>query len=178
MELNRKDIPVQFLTTLPDGIKLVKRHGKEFLVVEQVTDKQGNSLMTETVKIHGEASIKLHIKIGGSEGIIFVDAYWGSHAKLYSFIPDLSDAPAFVEAFSPVSGKTLMTKWECDQEGCRSAKGIELDLPGGKNKIYVCTRLGCPGHEMAVRELSREVSHSISNINFFGEGEDELFHGI
>jgi hypothetical protein len=178
MELNRKDIPIQFLTTLPDGIKLVKRHGKEFLVVDLVTDKQGNSLMNETVKIHGEPSIKLHIKIGKSEGVIFVDAYWGSHAKLYSFIPDVSDGFAFVEASSPISGKTLMTAWECDQKGCGSTEGIELDLPGKKNKIYVCARLGCPGHEMAVRELSREVSHSISTINFFGEGEDELFHGI
>jgi hypothetical protein len=178
MELNHKDIPVQFLSTLPEGIKLVNRKGHSFLVVEEVYDDTGNSLVSDTVRIHGEPSIKLKVAIGNADGIIYLDAFWGSHAKLYSFVPDLSSSGGRVEAFSPKTGNSLMTDWNCDQEECDSDRAILLHLPGSQNKIYVCSRLGCPGHHLDIRELPESVTDTVSNINFFGEGEDEFFQGI
>jgi hypothetical protein len=177
MELIPRDIPMEFLQILPEGIKLVNRHGHPYLVMDRVTDSHGNSLMDESVRIHGEPSIKMHVKVGNSEGLIFVDAYWGSHAKLYSFIPDFSTGKS-LEAFSPDDGSSLMVPWDCPIDGCDEKKGIRLSLPGGQNSIIVCGKLGCPGHHINVARVAEGVSESLSNINFFGEGEDELFSAI
>ncbi len=177
VKLIPKDIPMEFLQILPEGIKLVNRHGSPYLVMDRVTDTNGNSLMDESVRIHGEPSVKMHVKVGDSEGLIFVDAYWGSHAKLYSFIPDFSGGKT-LEAFSPADGSSLMVPWNCPIDGCEEKHGIELLLPGGLNTIIVCGKLGCPGHHINVARVADGVSESLSNINFFGEGEDELFSAI
>ncbi len=177
MELIPKDIPMEFLQFLPEGIKLVNRHGHPYLVMDRVNDANGNSLMDNSVRIHGEPSVKLHVKVGDSEGLIFVDAYWGSHAKLYSFIPDFSSGKKTVEAFSPADDSSLMVPWKCPIEDCAETHGIQLSLPAG-NTIIVCGKLGCPGHLINVARLADGVSESLSNINYFGEGEDELFSAI
>ena len=177
MELIPKDIPVEFLQILPEGIKLVSRHGHPYLVMDRVEDARGNSLMDDAVHIHGESSVKLKVKVGHTEGLIFVDAYWGSHAKLYSFIPDFSTGKT-VEAFSPIDGSSLMVPWKCPIDGCKETHGIELRLPGGQNTIIVCGKLGCPGHHINVAHVAEGVSESLSNINYFGEGEEELFSAI
>ena len=174
MELIPRDIPMEFLQLLPEGIKLVSRHGHPYLVMDRVEDSGGNSLMDDAVHIHGEASVKLKVRIGDSAGLIFVDSYWGSHAKLYSFIPDFSEG-ATVQAFSPVDDSSLMIPWKCPIEGCSETHGIKLTLPGGQNSIIVCGKLGCPGHYIDVARVAEGVSESLSNINYFGEGEDELF---
>ena len=36
MQLKHTEIPLRFLQQLPEGIKYIHRHGKEFLVVEQL----------------------------------------------------------------------------------------------------------------------------------------------
>ncbi|MCK5736328.1 MAG: hypothetical protein KAH21_07600 [Spirochaetaceae bacterium] len=177
MELIPKDIPMEFLQILPEGIKLVNRYGHPYLVMDRVVDANGNSLMDESVRIHGEPSIKMQVKVGDSEGLIFVDAYWGSHAKLYSFIPDFSQGKT-LEAFSPADGSSLMVSWSCPIPNCAETHGIKLSLPGGENSIIVCGKLGCPGHQINVAQVGDGVRESLSNINFFGEGEDELFSAI
>lgn len=174
MELTPKDIPLDFLEVLPEGIKLVSRRGHPYLVLERAEDKNGNSIIDETVRIHGEPAIKLKARVGDAEGFLFVDAYWGSHAKLYSFIPDFTEGRT-VEAFSPVDGSSLMVPWECPVEGCDEKQGILLTLPGGQNSIIVCGKLGCPGHLINVKQAAEGLSESLSNINYFGHGEDDPF---
>ena len=87
LELTPKDIPIEFLQGLPEGIKLVSRKGHPYLVLEHALDKNGNSIIDETVHIHGEPSVKMHARVGSGEGTLFVDAYWGSHAKTLQFHP-------------------------------------------------------------------------------------------
>lgn len=170
MELRHKEIPVEFLRRLPDGIKIVKRHGKEFMVVEQVFGPGGESLISESVNIHGEPSIRLGVRIGSHEGLIFVDAFWGGHAKLYSFLPDVVAGNAEVDAFVPDNRATLMVDRACDVEGCSCSRAIMLTLPDGKSRVYVCARLGCPGHAIDIAGMPADVSQTISSINFFGAG--------
>lgn len=177
MQLVPRDIPMEFLQLLPEGIKLVTRHGHPYLVMDRVEDAAGNSLMDDSVRIHGEPSIRLHVKVGSSSGLIFIDSYWGSHAKLYSFIPDFSKGKT-VEAFSPQDDSNLMVPWKCPIDGCEETHGIQLRLPGGLNTIIVCGKLGCPGHHINVARVAEGVSEKLSNINFFGEGEEELFSAI
>lgn len=165
---------MEFLQVLPEGIKLVSRKGHPYLVMDRVEDESGNALMDDSVRIHGEASIRLKVKVGNSEGLIFVDSYWGSHAKLYNFIPDFSGGGT-VQAFSPFDGASLMVPWKCPIDGCDETHGINLRLPGAANSIIVCGKLGCPGHQINVARVAEGVSESLSNINYFGEGEEELF---
>lgn len=177
MELKHSEIPVEFLRALPEGIKLVNRHGREFLVVEELHSRKGTPLMSESVRIHGEPSIRFGARVGSSRGLIFIDAYWGSHAKLFSFVPENITEADHVDAFVPDTGESLMIERTCDVEGCNCTKGIEFVLPGGKNTIEVCARFGCPGHRIAFTDMSKPISDSISGINFFGAGslEDEWF---
>ena len=183
MELRRVFLPAQFLEHLPEGIKLIRRKGETFLVIEQLFDADGNNLITESIRIHGEPSVRIKAKIGAADGLIFIDAFWGSHTKLYGFVPDISAAagsgdPAMVEAFSPVTGGSLMADWNCTEKGCPSRRAILFRLPGEGNLIRVCARLGCPGHYIHIQELKERISEEVSNINYFGEGEDEIFEGI
>ncbi len=177
MKLVHNEIPLEFLRAIPEGMKLVKRHGREFLVVEAVSSPSGASLITESVRIHGEPSIRFKAKIGNTEGLIFVDAFWGSHAKLFGFLPELGHDDQWVEASVPETGESLMIERQCDVEGCSSHRGIEFRLPGGRNRIEVCARLGCPGHKIVLGDLGKPVEDTISGINFFGAGslEDDWF---
>lgn len=177
MKLVHNEIPVEFLRSLPEGMKIVNRHGREFLVVESVFSPAGTALVTDSVRIHGEPSIRFKARIGDVDGLIFVDAYWGSHAKLFGFLPELGHGDQYVEASVPETGESLMIERTCDVEGCSSTQGIEFQLPGGKNRIHVCARLGCPGHKIVLADLGKPVEETVSGINFFGAGglEDDWF---
>jgi hypothetical protein len=186
MELVHNEIPKEFLDVLPEGIKYIARQGKTFLVVEDVRCPKGHSLMVDTVRIHGEPAIKIHVKIGKQEGSFFIDAFWGSHKKLFDFLPDVQGA-VVVEASCPECGTSLMTDDRCDASGCGEAKHIQLILPrsswtedqgGEKNKVLVCGRLGCPGHRLDIQKVPDGVIQKISDINFFGSQIDDYFGGI
>lgn len=179
MELIHTEIPIDLLRNLPEGLKVLSRHGKEYLVVERLYSPKGEDLMSETVRIHGEPSIRLGVRIGGTEGLIFVDAYWGSHAKLYSFIPETGDAAKILdEVYVPESRASLLVDRPCDVEGCSSERSIELHFPENSAMVYVCARLGCPGHRIELKELPKQVSETVSRINFIGEGDDEFLFTV
>ncbi|RKX75840.1 MAG: hypothetical protein DRP87_13595 [Spirochaetes bacterium] len=178
MELIHNIIPLEFLNTLPEGIKFINKHGKEFLVIEELYCPKGHGLMVESVKIHGEPSIKIDVKIGDQQGAFFIDAFWGSHTKLYSFIPKISKEPVIVEAFCPTCGESMMVDDQCQLKGCESNRAILFFLPGKKNKIYVCAKLGCPGHRIEISRLPHYISEAVSDINFFGAQAEDIFRGI
>lgn len=177
MKLKKAEIPLEFLTHLPEGIKIVNRGGTEQLVIEQLYSRGGTSLISETVRIHGEPSVRIGIRSAGSEGLVFIDAYWGSHAKLFSFVPDVTRNDP-MEAFVPETGETLMVDRRCDEPGCDCSRHIHLVLPGGDSSIDVCARFGCPGHHISLADMPEPVSEDLSHINYFGAGEDDLFQGI
>lgn len=57
MELIHNEIPLEFIRNLPEGVKLVVRHGREFLVVERLESRAGASLMADHVHVHGEPAV-------------------------------------------------------------------------------------------------------------------------
>ncbi len=178
MKLTHREIPVELLRKLPAGIKVVNRGGQEFLVIEDVRCPEGHSLSVDSVRIHGEPSIKLHVKVKDDEGSIFVDAFWGSHAKLFSFLPTDIDGQPVVQASCPVCGVSLMEKRACVLEECGGEDSILLRLPNGRDEIHVCARLGCPGHEIKLAELPAHVSREVSEINFFGARFEDMFGDV
>jgi hypothetical protein len=178
MQLVHNEIPREFLSVLPEGIKFIALHGRNFLVVERVLCPQGHSLTVDTVKIHGEPAVKIGVRIGEQEGNFFIESFWGSHNKLYDFIPQRGGDQTVVEAFCPVCGTSLMVEEHCKAGGCETRLHIQMILPGGKNRILVCGRLGCPGHRLDIQTAPGTLVEQVSEINFFGTHFDDLFGGI
>lgn len=173
MKLIHKKLPGHVLKRLPAGIRHIKKHGQDFLVVEKLYCPQGHNLMVDSVRIHGEPSIRVRMKIGKSEGLVFVDAFWGGHAKLYNFIPDIG-ARNLAQVSCPICQVDMLTRDQCTQPGCQSGQGIVFYLPGKKNRIFVCARLGCPGHRIDIFNQPPAVSEEVSEINFLDAQEEDL----
>lgn len=178
MKLNVSKIPSEFRKAIPKGFRFIRRNQKDFLLIESLFCPNGHNLIVDNVRIHDEASIKLKVDIKKKSGYLFIDAFWGSHSKLFSFVPDASESNTYVKTCCPYCDVDLSENFECDQENCKSEKCFILLLPGGRNKIHVCSRLGCPGHILEINELPHELIDSVSKINFFGAGMDEIFGGI
>ena len=179
MKLTARRIPDQFIRAIPRGFRLVKKQGHDFLLIESLFCPNGHNLIVDSVRIHDEASIKLKVVINDEPGFLFVDAFWGSHAKLFSFIPKSSGKePVFAETYCPYCDVSMIEHHACSQKGCGSEKGVLLMLPGGQHKIHVCARLGCPGHVLDIKDMPREIVRSVSVINYFGAGAEDPFGGV
>ena len=176
MKLTAKKIPDEFIKAIPRGFRLVHKHGQDFLLVESLFCPNGHNLTVDSVRIHDEASIKLKIVINGEPGFLYVDAFWGSHSKLFSFIPKISMRELiFVEIYCPYCDVSMIERHPCGQKGCGSEKCVLLRLPGSKNKIHVCAKLGCPGHSLEIIDLPQKLVRSVSVINYFGAGSNDPF---
>jgi hypothetical protein len=179
MKLTVNKIPDEFIKSIPKGFRLIKKQGCDLLLVDSLFCPKGHNLVVDSVRIHDAASIKLKIVVDDDSGYLFVDAFWGSHAKLFSFIPKLSGKEsAFAEAYCPYCEVLMIESRACTQKGCGSEKSILLKLPGGTNKIHVCARLGCPGHGLELNDMPDKLVRSVSIINYFGAGPDDLLGGI
>jgi hypothetical protein len=180
MKIIRKEVPKEFLKTLPEGMKFIIKDGKEFLIIEELYCPKGHSLMDNTVRIQGQSAIRLKVRAGSSEGTIFLDATWGRHTKLYSFIPESSSAMEMLEAYCSVCGENLIVDHDCNDEKCDSTKSIQMMLPQKDNRIVACAKFGCPGHSIEIKEMREKTVRKVSKINYFGIGfdDDDLFKGV
>ena len=179
MQLVHRKVPREFLDVLPEGVKFITRHGQEFLVVEEICCPNGHSLMSDRVRIHNEPSICIAIDRPEGRGLVFIDAYWGSHAKLFNFMADPDHPMEYADARCPHCGVSLVVERNCAQMGCSSTKSLHLQLPGDRNSVYVCAKMGCPGHTIVVGSVPTHITEEINTINFFGYGEDDdAFGGI
>ena len=107
------------------------------------------------------------------------DAFWGSHTRLFSFIPKTSGKePAFAEISCPYCDAGMMEHYKCTFKECGSEKSVLVMLPGGKNKIHVCARLGCPGHVLDIIDMPQKVVRSVNVINYFGAGSEDPFGSV
>ncbi|HJO92108.1 MAG TPA: hypothetical protein QF753_01800 [Victivallales bacterium] len=179
MEIQYKEIPKNILNHLPRGLKLVRRSGKSFLVIENTFCPNGHSLMDNSILINGIPAVRIKISDGLTTGYIYCDSFWGSHAKLYSFIPKHTDSLDSYNVCCPICDANMIVERKCTQENCNSNKEVELILPGN-NKIFVCAKLGCPGHYMEIKEAPNQIVKSISDINYFIEelDYDDFFKGV
>lgn len=178
MKLKTQKLPAEFIQMIPKGFRLIKRNNSDFLLVESLFCPNGHNLIVDSVRIHGEASIKLKVSFNNAEGFIFIDSFWGSHAKLFSFIPSDCRDEMYVDAFCPFCGVQMNEHFTCTQESCRAEKSILLLLPGSKNKIRVCAKLGCPGHHLDISDMAHDLVNVVSQVNYFGAQDNEIFGGI
>jgi hypothetical protein len=179
MQLIHRKVPREFLEVLPEGMKFINRHGEEFLVIEELLCPKGHSLMVDSVRIHDEPSIRIAVDRPDGPGFIFIDAYWGSHAKLFTFMADPTRPTEYAEATCPHCGTSLVVDRPCGRMECDSTRSLMFRFPQEGNAIYVCARLGCPDHSIVVGGAPQAVSEEVDEINFFGHGDDnEAFGGI
>ena len=88
-------------------------------------------------------------------------------------------------AACPSCGRSLIVTRECPEGCCDQC--IVLALPG-ENKIFVCARLGCPGHHLHITEMPESIIAQVDDINFsreiirdanyFSAQVDDIFRGI
>jgi len=178
MKLHNRDIPELFRVHTPLGFKVSERNNHEYLVVTSLCCSNGHNLITEQVMIQGEPSIKLDVTIGRRSGLEFVDAFRGSHAKLFNFFPEKIDDHAFVSARCPKCGVPLMESFHCREPECSSEQGIVYTLLCIGSRVHVCAAMNCPSHELEAVDLPYEPHDMIirvSHINFFGEGAEDMF---
>lgn len=169
MKLKHTTIPQDFLNNIPRGMKYVMRNGKDFLVVEQGFCPNGHSLMVDHVRLHGEPSISMALRIGNAEGTVFLDPFWGSHDKLYSFIPNPKNADSKRnDAMCPSCGCSLVTVLKNACKLCGSSKVIVVHLPGAQNKVLACAKLGCPWHKIVAEDIPDKYTEMVDDINYFG----------
>ncbi|WP_319560446.1 hypothetical protein [Marispirochaeta sp.] len=178
MELTIKEIPAAFKANIPQGMRLFTKHEKEVLLVESIFCPNGHNLLVDSVRIHDEPSIRLNIKLGNQNGVVFLDSFWGSHANLFSFLPTQIKANSAVEAHCPYCDILLNVKRPCENVDCDSQEQIALYLPGRNNRIYVCPKVACPHHMLVVEDIPHDILEAIDEINYFGTGQDEVFGGI
>ena len=179
MALTSRTVPREFVDKLPEGMQLVHQNGSEYLVVEELFCPNGHSLMFDDVRIHDQPSIRIAVERPEGTGLAFIDAYWGSHSKLFTFLPDEIRRLERPEIYCPHCGVSLLVDRRCRNPSCGSTQSLKLTLPGENNAIYVCARLGCPDHEIAVHELSSRASRAVSGINFPSySAEDEEFGSL
>jgi len=179
MKLRIRNIPVEFSKAIPKGLRLIKKGKDDFLLVESVFCPNGHNLIVDSVRFHGEFAIKLKVRINNEEGLLFIDPFWGSHAKLFSFIPRVEENKStYVEAFCPYCDVSIIKHFACPNSGCDSHSSIVMLLPESKNQIRVCAKLGCPGHKLKIKDLPPAVVNTVSNINFFGVGAHDDFEDL
>jgi hypothetical protein len=160
------EIPEALKRSLPPGLRLVKRGDAELLVVEELLCPKGCSLITPTVKIHGVNAISLRIRAGEVSGLLFLDAFWGGHKKLFDFMFEGEVRDPVVEGLCPHCGLPMNVEGACTWEGCHSQWMVQFHLPDGASRILACARWGCPGHQLVAEELDKEVLEHVSGINF------------
>jgi hypothetical protein len=169
MKLTHSTIPQEFLKNIPRGMKYVIRNGKDFLVVEQVFCPNGHSLMVDHVRLHGEPSINLAVRVGKASGMVYLDSFWGSHDKLYNFVPNPREAKSEKnDVMCPVCGCSLIVKQPKGCDACGSSKIFVMHLPGAQNKIMVCAKFGCPWHRIVATDIPEKTAAVVDDINYFG----------
>lgn len=170
MKLTHSTIPQEFLNNIPRGMKYVMRNGKDYLVVEQVFCPNGHSLMVDNVRLHAEPSISLTLRIGKTEGMLYLDSFWGSHDKLYNFIPDTTATNSTEnDVMCPACACSLMMKQEEQHcKSCGSEKVFAMLLPGSRNRILACATLGCPWHRIVAEDIPDQAVAMVDDINYFG----------
>ncbi|AHC13836.1 hypothetical protein [Salinispira pacifica] len=178
MELTTKIIPDAFKKNIPQGMRLLWKQDIEVLLVESVYCPNGHNLLVDSVRIHDEPSIKLKIQVGGQEGLVFLDSIWGSHSNLFTFLGTGLSPDAKTEAYCPYCDAHLNVKRSCSNPACDSPDQIVLYLPGRKNEIQICPRVSCPHHELIIEEIEEPVLQELSDINYFGAGQEDVFGGI
>ncbi|MFH0918810.1 MAG: hypothetical protein V1913_00485 [Fibrobacterota bacterium] len=164
-KFDTKTIPALFVKNLPEGLKILSKKGKSFVVVDDLRCPRGHSLLSDEIKFHGAPAIGFTVKGGGIQGKMYLDPFWGLHEKLYDFMFQSCDKPPIIRAFCPECGVSLMKKKKCETRACCAEEYIVFHLPGG-NAMESCAQWGCPEHSLKISDMPGDVMAAVKKINY------------
>jgi hypothetical protein len=128
------------------------------LHVNHAACPNGHLLQDDKVKIHGDPALKVNIKIGSKEGILYIDPVYGRYDnKVENITLKKGDV---VEMFCPECGVNLGDPNDTCQL-CSSPMFI-FHLPRG-GIIEGCTKNGCVFHKLKIVDAEKQVSRLFEN---------------
>ena len=128
------------------------------LHVHHVTCPKGHSLLDKSVKIHGDASIKVKIECKGKKGTLYIDPVYGRYDNI---IEDIKLKKGdVVTMYCPQCGIDLTDPNEICQL-CASPMFI-FNLPKG-GIVEGCTKNGCLFHKMKIVDAEKQLSRMFEN---------------
>lgn len=131
---------------------------KKKLHVHHATCPKGHKLQDEKVKIHGKASLKVKMKIGKKEGILYLDPVYGSYDNVEEGIA-LKKGDV-VRMYCTECGVEFTDKNEICQL-CASPMFI-FHLPKG-GIIEGCSKKGCLFHKLKIVDAEKQISRMFEN---------------
>lgn len=131
---------------------------KKKLQVHNATCPKGHSLRDEKVKIHGDAALKVKIKIRGKEGLLFIDPIYGRYDNIEEGI-ELKKGDV-VRMYCHECGIEFTDPNETCQL-CASPMFI-FHLPKG-GIVEGCSKKGCLFHKLKIVDAEKQVSRMFEN---------------
>ncbi len=118
----------------------------------------GHSLCDPETKINGYPAIKVKVKHGNSDGLLFIDPVYGSYENIEEGI----DIPqgGVVELFCPECGVNLKDP----DERCHlcASPMFQFQLPKG-GIVEGCLKKGCYYHKMKIVDHEEQISRLFKN---------------
>lgn len=133
--------------------------GKNLISLKVKCPSCKKSLMDYTQYLNGKPSIKVHIKLGNSKGVINLCSTYGCYEKLSNI--ELIDGK-IARLFCPHCKKELTGTTVCDN--C-DAPIIDLNLDKG-GKVHVCSRIGCKKHFVSFEDIYDTLSNFYGTYNY------------
>ena len=126
--------------------------------VQHAYCQNGHSLMDPSVKINGFPAIKVKVKAGGQEGLLFLDPVYGSYNNIEKGIT--IPKGTVVEMFCPECGESLSD----DSEVCQvcSSPMFVFHLPK-ESIIEGCLKKGCMFHKLKIVDGEHQMMRLFEN---------------
>jgi len=126
------------------------------LQIAEVRCPQGDSLISDEVKLQNTPSIKVMARLQGLKGPIYLSAFFGDFTYQTSLELKKGDV---VELFCPECGHSLSIDEICRACG---ATMFAVHLPDG-GRIEACPRIGCHNHKLTLVDLDTQFLRFYSN---------------
>jgi hypothetical protein len=111
----------------------------------------GHSLMTDEVKFDGQRAIKVVVRVGGREGEIFFNPFYGR----FEYKCDIElKAGDIVSLSCPECGASLSIDAPCHM--C-DIPMFAVHLPDG-GQVEACPKVGCRNHSLKIVDLDAQLA--------------------
>jgi phage FluMu protein Com len=133
--------------------------GKNLISLKVKCPNCKKSLMDYTQYLNGKPSIKVHIGVGKSKGVINLCSTYGCYEKVSNI--DLIEGE-IARLSCPHCKKEFSGTSLCDD--C-DAPIIDFNLEKG-GKVHVCSRIGCKKHFVSFEDIYDTLSNFYANYSY------------
>lgn len=136
-----------------ESLNIEVRIPSQKLVIRHAACPNGHSLLNGEVRFDGREAIRVRIKKGSQEGLLYLDPLYGSYRKDIRGM-EVADGET-VSFFCPECGASLQ---EAGENCCLCAAPLfVLNLPGG-GVVEGCSRKGCLFHNLRIVDQNEQLA--------------------